>query len=325
VGSILWYRLPEQNSSVRFATVFGLPLFFLALYILCLFFTLRDPQNQNQSSKALNMIFWMFPLTAVLICALLYASAFGIVSITPRLFPLFNGLTFIVIGNYLPKCKQNHTIGIRVKWALENAENWNATHRVGGRVWVFGGFVLAIGAFLPGNVPAFAQIVPLLLIGFFPFIYSYLFYRHQLKNGTVCKPIPTPFSWKKAANTAVPILIAVMILITLFTGNISYEYGADSFTIHASYWPDQTVAYDDIEQIEYRDTDNSGTRTNGYGSPQLLMGSFQNDEFGYYTRYSYTKCRACVVLTIHGKTLVLSGKDEAETSALYDALLARIS
>ena len=29
---------------------------------------------------------------------------------------------------YLPKIKQNNTIGIRIVWTLQDEENWNATH-----------------------------------------------------------------------------------------------------------------------------------------------------------------------------------------------------
>ena len=43
---------------------------------------------------------------------------------------------FMVIGNYLPKVKQNNTIGIRVVWTLQDEENWNATHRFSGKIWV---------------------------------------------------------------------------------------------------------------------------------------------------------------------------------------------
>lgn len=42
---------------------------------------------------------------------------------------------FIVIGNYLPKIKQNNTIGIRIILTLQDEENWNATHSFSGRIW----------------------------------------------------------------------------------------------------------------------------------------------------------------------------------------------
>ena len=44
-------------------------------------------------------------------------------------------LLFIVIGNYLPKIKQNNTIGIRIVWTLQDEENWNAAHSFSGRIW----------------------------------------------------------------------------------------------------------------------------------------------------------------------------------------------
>ncbi|MFU2362855.1 MAG: SdpI family protein [Clostridiales bacterium] len=44
-------------------------------------------------------------------------------------------LLFIVIGNYLPKIKQNNTIGIRIVLTLQDEENLNATHSFSGRIW----------------------------------------------------------------------------------------------------------------------------------------------------------------------------------------------
>ena len=44
-------------------------------------------------------------------------------------------LLFIVIGNYLPKIKQNNTIGIRIVWTLQDEKNLNATHSFSGRIW----------------------------------------------------------------------------------------------------------------------------------------------------------------------------------------------
>ena len=54
------------------------------------------------------------------------------------------------------------------------------------------------------------------------------------------------------------------------------------------------------------------------------MGYFENEEFGVYTRYTYYKPEACIVLTADGKTLVISGETAAETQAVYQELLSRI-
>lgn len=39
------------------------------------------------------------------------------------------GLLFIGVGNYLPRVKQNYTLGIKTPWALADPENWRRTQR----------------------------------------------------------------------------------------------------------------------------------------------------------------------------------------------------
>ena len=76
--------------------------------------------------------------------------------------------------------------------------------------------------------------------------------------------------------------------------------------------------------MEYRTEDKPGSRIFGYGSFTLLMGEFQNSEFGNYTRYSYTSCDDCIVLTVDEKILVINGKDEAQTKEMFEELTKRI-
>ena len=66
-----------------------------------------------------------------------------------------------------------------------------------------------------------------------------------------------------------------------------------------------------------------GSRVFGVGSFRLLLGRFENEEFGNYTRYTYYNPEACIVMKVNGKTLVLSGKDAAETQGIYQQLLDR--
>ena len=55
---------------------------------------------------------------------------------------------FIGFGNYMPKLKQNYTIGIKVPWTLNSEENWNMTHRMAGKVYVVAGVISIIIALL---------------------------------------------------------------------------------------------------------------------------------------------------------------------------------
>lgn len=111
--------------------------------------------------------------------------------------------------------------------------------------------------------------------------------------------------------------------VLLFTGDIEISYQESSFTIEASYWYDKEVAYDEIDEIEYRDEKVSGSRIGGFGSFRLLLGDFKNDEFGNYTRYTYKNCEAGVVLWIDGRELVISGKDKESTRMIYEELVKR--
>lgn len=54
------------------------------------------------------------------------------------------GLMFIAMGNYLPTVAQNHTLGIRISWTLNNEQCWKLTHRLGGKLFVITGIVLLL-------------------------------------------------------------------------------------------------------------------------------------------------------------------------------------
>ena len=341
VGLILWNRLPDTIAthwgfsgeadgwSTKAFAIFTIPLLLLATHWFCFWVTTRDPKSKNQSKKAFGMIFWICPAISLLESSAVYALALGSeFSIGSLTFGMV-GLMFIGIGNYLPKCKQNYTLGIKVPWALSNEENWNATHRFSGKLWVIGGFALVLAAFLPAELTISLMVMILLVMCFVPMLYSWLYYRRQIKNGAV--DASKPQSKEEKMNAAIMkgtlIFVAAVFVIVgylLFSGHIDVIYSEDAFTIEASYWDDLTVNYSEVESIEYREGNVDGTRTWGLGSWKLLLGAFENEEFGNYTRYTYYRPEACVILTVSGKTLVVSGENAAETKAIYAELIARM-
>ncbi len=125
-------------------------------------------------------------------------------------------------------------------------------------------------------------------------------------------------------SIAATVLICAVTGIWLTTGDIKIEYGKEAFTIVASYWPDKEITYEEIENIEYVDHKVKGSRVGGFGSWRLLMGNFKNREYGNYTRYTYTKCEAGVVLIVDGREVVVSGKDKESTKVIYEELMERI-
>ena len=338
-GLLFWNQLPEQMTthwgldgtadgwSGRGFAVFGLPLILLAGHWLCVFVTAKDPKNREQSGKVFGLVLWIFPVVSLLVCGMMYAVSFGKNFPYASILMALIGLMFVMIGNYLPKCRQNHTIGIKVKWTLENEENWNATHRMAGRVWVIGGLLMTGCVCLPETAILWVMPPVILVLAGLPMAYSYWYHKKQVREGTaVITPVFSGKENRKIKMISLISVAAVLIFaaVIMFTGEIRVHYGADSFTIEADYWQDLTVDYAVIEQIEYRDSDSIGMRTGGLGSARLLAGAFHNEEFGSYTRYTYTGCRACVVLTGGDKVLVLNGPDAKSTKELYEQLNARI-
>ena len=266
------------------------------------------------------------PVVSLFSNGVIYATAFGMELDVIRLMPLLLGLMFVFIGNYMPKCKQNFTLGIKIKWTLENEENWNATHRFAGKAWVLGGLLLLLCTFLPTKLLVYVSFFVLIPIVFIPIIYSYIYYRKQLREGTYHAKEIVEDAWqknsKKISLIVVP-LILIFVGIIMFTGEVTLDYKEESFTVDASFWSELTVDYDAIDSIELRKNFDRGTRTNGLGSATLLAGAFENDEFGNYTLYSYVKCKDAVILKIDQKILVINGEDAASTNAIYQELLNR--
>ena len=189
VGVLLWDRLPDpmpshwnihgevDGWSDKALTVFGLPALMLALQWVCIFASTADPKHKNYNSKMLGLAFWICPAVGLLLCAMVYLAALGYTVTVETIMPLFMGALFMVIGNWMPKCKQTYTMGIKLPWTLASEENWNATHRFGGKVWFFGGILSMLTSFL-GNF--WLLMVILLMMVILPTIYSYRYYlKHR--------------------------------------------------------------------------------------------------------------------------------------------------
>ena len=191
LGLALWSRLPETIAthfdlngvpngwSSRAFTVFGLPLFLVAVHLLCAFGTMMDPKRKNIQDKMYKLVLWICPVISVLVCTAVYLYALGVNVDMARTAEVMVGILFIIIGNYLPKCRQSYTMGIKLPWTLHDEENWNATHRFGGWLWMAGGVAYLLLALLGVRSTAL-MLAFLLVMVLAPTVYSYLYYlRHK--------------------------------------------------------------------------------------------------------------------------------------------------
>ena len=315
--------IPIELALGRGTGALWLPACLLIAQWVCVIATVKDPKQKNQGKKVLRVVLWIMPILSLVLCGMDYILSKGMNFPIFSVFCLMFGLMFMAIGNYLPKCRQNYTIGIKVCWAYTSEENWNATHRFGGRVWVIGGLVIALGAFLPQSLSIPLMFVSIFVLVLLPMVYSYRYYCRQKARGDELAPMPNLASTKFSVYTmVVVVVIAVFCLCVLFTGNLNYEFGEDSFTVEASYYDDLTVSYEDIEEIAYQEGNYPGTRLWGYGSFRLLMGTFQTGDV-QYTRYTYYRPDSAVTMTVKGRLLVISGKNPIETRQLYETLVEK--
>ncbi|MBE6537335.1 MAG: hypothetical protein E7673_05210 [Ruminococcaceae bacterium] len=333
VGICLWGKISEGYEgvmrSVKIMAIFVLPSVMVLLNALCLIFTHLDSKNREQNKKVIALVLWILPLISVYASMIFYSVLLGWNVDFQILTSALLGVMFVIIGNYMPKSKQNRTIGVKIRWTLANEENWNATHRFTGKLWFFIGFAMIFSGFLPGILFVIAFAVILLTAVILPFLYSYLYYKNNLKSGNQRKEdydfARRPCDKKVAVISIVAVsVILIAAAVLMFTGNVEISLDENALLIEASYHSDESVSYTDITEIEYRVNTDKGMRVVGFASARLLLGMFKNDEFGSYTRFSYVGCDDDIILTVGERKIAISAKNEAETRALYQALLEKL-
>ena len=182
IGLFLWEKLPkkiathfgangipDQYSSKAFA-VFGLPCVLLALHFVCIFATKLDPKHSNITDKNFKLVLWITPLLSLVLSVLCFAYSINNTIPVVTVIIIFMGVLFTVIGNLMPKVKQNYSLGIKIPPTLHDKENWYKTHRFAGKIWVLGGVIICLTAVFE-NIFVFMTIT--LLIAFAPMVYSY--------------------------------------------------------------------------------------------------------------------------------------------------------
>ena len=189
VGLLLWDQLPDpvpfhwnirgevDGWASKAMAVFGIPALMLAMQWVCIFACTADPKYKNYNPKMITLVLRLCPVITLVLCAMVYSAALGREIPVEAVMPLLMGAMFMVIGNWLPKCEQTYTMGIKLPWTLASEENWNATHRFGGKVWFFGGIASMISA-LFGNFWILIGILLTMVI--LPTVYSYRYYlKHE--------------------------------------------------------------------------------------------------------------------------------------------------
>jgi uncharacterized membrane protein len=161
--------------------VFGLPIFMAAINLYTHFRVNNEPKVNNPSSALKKAVKWMPSIIAIIFIPLSLIIALGEKIPIVMIGTAIAGIVIVICGNYLPKNRQNYTLGIKLPWTLHSENNWNNTNRFAGFVWEIGGLIIITNAFLLKWYVSIAVIALLIVL---PFFYSYMTFKLETKEGT---------------------------------------------------------------------------------------------------------------------------------------------
>lgn len=186
LGILLYEKLPDQipihfdfagepdNWGPKNFVVFGIPVFMCLMNIFVQ--GVSDKYGDNNQSIMLKFCKWIFAIISVIILPVVLFKALGMDIPIQIIVSVFVGVMFMIIGNYFPKTKQNRVAGVRIKWTMDSEENWNKTSRFAGYLWIVGGLLIIIDAFLAYQLAIMFFGIIIILVAA-PVLYSYHLHR----------------------------------------------------------------------------------------------------------------------------------------------------
>lgn len=193
IGLISYSYLPEQipmhfdvagniDSYGGRIFIFLEPFVVLAMIVIAEVARNVDPKKNayNKFNKQYYMIFFLVSLLMLGVQLYTIAVSLNIKVINiSMIMPFVMGVLFTVIGNSMPKFKQNFYAGIRTSWTLSDEEVWFKTHRLGGKIWFLGGILMMISAILPDYLKTKIFFGTIMIMTLVPMIYSYVIYKRK--------------------------------------------------------------------------------------------------------------------------------------------------
>jgi len=188
---IAYPSLPDQvvtnwgfNGNVDYSSKSTLwMLWGINAFMLPLFFVIPQIDPKGKSYAKVDGFYKNFRLVIIVFLAVMMELTILSAS-NPHRFDVIKigtiaiALLFIFIGNYLPKCKQSFTLGIKTMWTLSDERVWNKTHRLGGILFVISGVaILAAALFMGEKTMAAVTIAAVLGTVITTTVYSYILYR----------------------------------------------------------------------------------------------------------------------------------------------------
>lgn len=167
--------------------------------ILTKFYRKKSDESDNEKQKAeilsnvkvLNITTWIILLLFFVMNIFFLYTAYSQVYPEKNL-PEFDvmravvitmGITFIVMGNYMPKTRNNRNIGFRVHWTMYNDTTWRKSNKFASYVMMIAGALIIISAiFVKGIASTIIMLASLLIAILVMMIYAYIVYRDERRK-----------------------------------------------------------------------------------------------------------------------------------------------
>ncbi|AEY67208.1 PH domain-containing protein [Clostridium sp. BNL1100] len=126
------------------------------------------------------------------------------------------------------------------------------------------------------------------------------------------------FSQMKVIITIVTLILAGIIL--LFVGSVNVTLTDNSVSVKGTFVGGTTIPLNEITSIVYVHSLDIGSRQFGMGTFKMASGTYQNEKFGSYKLYSYSKVNAFIIIHYGDKILVFNQSDVENTKKLYNQI-----
>jgi uncharacterized membrane protein len=159
---------------------------FVSFFVYLLMVNIRkiDPKRYQGADDKVYAQFGLFLVAflATLSMVIIVSSVNQDIRVETLVFGII-GFAFAIMGIFMPRLKQNYFAGYRLPWTLEDAANWEATHHLAGKYWLYGGLLQGIAAiFLQGKWVFIVFMLIMTVTVLAPLIHSILLFKKQKRG-----------------------------------------------------------------------------------------------------------------------------------------------
>lgn len=174
-GAIFYAQLPEQlpvhfnmnNEIDRYAsknfTLFGIPVIMAIMQIFCCIISDIKENKDGKEPKFISIAKWMIPIFSILLSAITIGSGLGNVLDVRKWVLIVLGITYVLIGNYMPKVSYEQMNGFMHPMPKDE-KTYRKIIRIMAYTFVIFGFAMLLSLFFKPIVSGIVIIIMIIVL-----------------------------------------------------------------------------------------------------------------------------------------------------------------